>query len=402
MPLRLALLAAISALVLLAACSRGDESHSSRAMPAGPSTDGQARSVRAAAQGVRLAPVGRFEQPVYVAGAPGDAKRVFVVEQSGRIRVVRDRRTLARPFLDLSQEVSLGSERGLLSMAFAPDYQRSGKFYVYFTDRQGDIRVQELRRSRSSADRADRRTRRQLLRVEHSAFDNHNGGQLQFGPDRMLYVGLGDGGGGGDPRGNGQNLGTLPGKLLRIDPRPEGTKPYRIPAGNPFVGRSGARDEVYSYGLRNPFRFSFDRRTGDLVIGDVGQDRVEEIDFVRRGRGAGANFGWNAFEGSARFAPGTAPGHIPPVIERPHSEGNCAIIGGYVVRDRALRGLFGRYVYGDFCLGRVRSALLDARAARGDRALPLRVPELSSFGEDSRGRVYATSLSGRVYRLAPR
>jgi glucose/arabinose dehydrogenase len=233
---------------------------------------------------------------------------------------------------------------------------------------------------------------------------NHNGGLLLFGPDDLLYVGTGDGGGAGDqhgPRGNAQNLGSLLGKILRIDPRPDGGRPYRVPTSNPFAGRSGARPEVYSYGLRNPWRFSFDRRTGDLSIGDVGQGAVEEISFVRSGKGR--NFGWRPFEGRRRYTSGeSAPGHVRPVIQRFHSRGNCSITGGVVVRDPGLPALRGRYVFGDYCRGRIESARLSPGRARQQRATRLRVDQLSSFGEDARGRVYVTSLSGPVYRLAPR
>jgi glucose/arabinose dehydrogenase len=368
----------------------------SAATAADPDTSGAAR-------GVRLLNVGRFSEPVYVTAPPADRNRLFVVEKAGRIRVIRRGRVLSRPFLDLRRRVgSSGHEQGLFSVAFEPDYASSLRFYVYFTDNRGDVKVEEFRRSRGNADRADRRTRRTLVRQPHHRFRNHNGGQLQFGPDGLLYAGLGDGGGAGDPLRSGQDLGTLLGKIIRIDPRRGGGRPYRIPGGNPFRRRRGARGEIYAYGLRNPWRFSFDRSTGDLAIGDVGQDRVEEIDFEPRGAGRGANFGWSKFEGRRRFRGGRAPGHVPPVIQRSHSSGNCSITGGYVVRDRALTALFGRYVYGDYCTGGLRSAVLQRQVARGDRSVGLRVPSLSSFGEDALGRVYAASLGGRVYRLAPR
>jgi hypothetical protein len=235
---------------------------------------------------------------------------------------------------------------------------------------------------------------------------NHNGGLMLFGPDGHMYVGTGDGGGGGDqhgPRGNAQNLGSLLGKILRIDPAQSGGRAYTVPNDNPFVGRSGARGEIYSYGLRNPWRFSFDRRTGDLTIADVGQNDVEEVNFVRRGRGRGANFGWRPFEGRTRYTPGeSAPGHVPPVITRSHGAGWCSITGGVVVRDPALAGLRGRYLFGDFCRSRILSARLSPGRARSARGTSLRVRSLSSFGEDARGRVYAVSLSGPVYRLVPR
>ena len=238
----------------------------------------------------------------------------------------------------------------------------------------------------------------------NDAEGNHNGGDIAFGPEGLLYIGTGDGGGAGDEhgsRGNGQNLGSLLGKLLRIDPRPAGGRAYGIPASNPFAGRKGARAEIYSYGLRNPWRWSFDRATGDIVIADVGQGSVEEVSFLRRGGARGANFGWRAWEGSERFADQPAPGAIFPVIEKSHGDGWCSITGGYVVRDPALPALRGRYVYGDFCLGQLRSARLTPGKASADRSLGLpRVASLSSFGEDAGGRVYVVSLEGSVYRLA--
>jgi glucose/arabinose dehydrogenase len=230
---------------------------------------------------------------------------------------------------------------------------------------------------------------------------------LQFGPDGLLYVATGDGGGAGDPSGNAQDKNSLLGKLLRINPlRRGGGRPYGIPRDNPYVGEKG-RDEVFARGLRNPYRFSFDRRTGDLTLGDVGQDAVEEIDFVptsggaRRPRG-GVNFGWNAFEGRRRYAAGSAPGHLPPVIQRSHDAGSCSITGGYVIRDRSLGKLYGQYVYGDLCDSRLRVARLRSGRARGDRSLGARVRTLVSFGEDGRGRVHAISLDGPVFRLAAR
>ena len=353
---------------------------------------------------IRLARVGRFAQPVAIAAPRGDRRRVFVVEQGGRIRVVRGGRTLRRPFLDVSRKVVSGGEQGLLGLAFAPDYARSRRFYVHYTNRSGDTRVVEYRRSRSNPNVADRRSARVVLRQTQPE-TNHNGGQLAFGPDRLLYIGLGDGGGGNDrhgARGNGQDLGTMLGKILRIDPRRSGRRAYRIPAGNPFRGREGARPEIYSYGLRNPWRFSFDRENGNLAIGDVGQNAIEEIDYVSLDRARGGNFGWRPFEGTRRIYEGEdAPGHIPPVLELRHADGYCSVTGGYVVRDPGLPALAGRYVYGDFCDGRIRSAVLRADGARDDRRLD--VPEvgaISTFGEDARGRVYVASLNGAVYRLA--
>jgi glucose/arabinose dehydrogenase len=322
----------------------------------------------------------------------------MVVEQAGRIRVVSGGRILRQPFLDIRGSVSSGGERGLLSMAFAPDYATSHVFYVYFTDRSGNIRIQQLRTS--SADRADPSSRRDVITIAHHTFPNHNGGQLEFGPDGMLYAGIGDGGSEGDPNRNGQKLSTLLAKVIRIEPKAGGG--YSVPAGNPFVTRSGARPEIYSYGLRNPYRFSFDRLTGDLTIADVGQDKIEEVDFAAKGRAAGANYGWSVWEGRRRYNGGSAPGAVFPVIQQSHRNGWCAIIGGYVARDPALKSLYGRYVYGDNCKTGIRSTRLSPGSASGDRGTGLSVPALSSFGEDAQGRVYATSLGGPVYRLASR
>lgn len=378
-----------------------------RSAPPGPSMTAATTSARGSAT-VRLDRVGRFAQPLYVTGAPGDRRRLFVVEQGGRIMIVRGGRKLARPFLDIRTLVTSGGEQGLLSVAFPRDYARTGRFYVYYTDRRAQQRVVEYRRS--SADRADRRSARLVLRMADPEA-NHNGGLLKFGPDGLLYIATGDGGGAGDrhgARGNAQSLSSLLGKLLRIDPRRSGSRPYRVPSSNPFAGDGGPptrRAEIYSYGLRNPWRFSFDRATGDLYIGDVGQGAVEEIDFARNGRAKGANFGWRPFEGSRRFAAGErAPGHVPPVIEHSHDDGWCSITGGYAVRDRdAPAPIRGLYVYGDFCLGRIYGAGISAsgRSARTRRIAGLpRVDNLASFGEDTQGRVYVVSLSGTVSRLA--
>jgi glucose/arabinose dehydrogenase len=341
--------------------------------------------------------VGTFSEPTYVTAPPGDRRRLFVVEQQGTIRVVHRGRKRDRPFLDIRDRVQAGGERGLLSMAFAPNYRKSRRFYVYYTDRGGDIQVVEFRGRRN---RARKRSARRVFEQDHSTYGNHNGGQLQLGPDGFLYIGTGDGGGGGDPFESGQDLGSHLGKILRIDPT---GRPYRVPRSNPFRGRDGARPAVYSYGLRNPWRFSFDRRTGDLVIADVGQNEWEEVNFVRRGRGRGANFGWNTFEGTHSYDAGSAPGHVPPVLEHSHGgDGFCSITGGYVLRHRSYGDLRGTYVYGDLCEGVVRGARLGPGRATGRRRFNAQVSSLSSFGEDARGRVYAASLDGPVYRLVPR
>ena len=384
-------------------CGGGGDHATARSTPTPTPTEPAATpapvATPAARPGLRLQRIGTFDDPVYVTAPPGDRRRVFVVEQGGIVRIVRGGRKLARPFLNISRRISSGGERGLLSLAFPPDYRSSGRFYVYFTAPNGDIRIVEYRRA--SANRADHGSARRVLSVSHPV-SNHNGGLVLFGPDGMLYAGLGDGGGGGDQhgrRGNGQNLGTLLGKIVRLDPRPAGGRRYRVPSSNPFVGRSGARPAIYAYGVRNPWRFAF-TPGGDLVVADVGQNEVEEVSIVRR---PGANLGWRVFEGRRRYAPGeTAPGHVPPVIQRFHSDGNCSITGGVVVRDPALSALRGRYVFGDLCRGRIESARLRGGRATQVRATRLRVASLSSFGVDGRRRVYATSLNGPVYRLVPR
>jgi glucose/arabinose dehydrogenase len=307
---------------------------------------------------------------------------------------------LSTPFLDVSSKVISGGEQGLLGLAFAPDYAQSGLFYVYYTDSNGDENLIEYHRR--TEDVADPGSARQVL-FTHDDESNHNGGMLAFGPDKLLYIGTGDGGGGGDQHGshgNAQNLGVLLGKILRIDPRQSGARPYSVPSSNPFVGRRGARGEIYAYGLRNPWRFAFDRKTGDLAIGDVGQGEIEEIDFMRRGKARGANFGWRVFEGNTRYTDGErAPGAVKPVITERHADGNCSITGGIVVRDPGLKAWAGRYVFGDYCRGRLETARLPGGKVS---ETALNVDQLSSFGEDARGRVYAVSLSGPVYRLVAR
>jgi glucose/arabinose dehydrogenase len=355
--------------------------------------------------GVGLKKIGEFANPVFVAAAPGYPELLFVVEQAGRVKVLRKGRK-AGSFLNITGLVAAGGERGLFSIAFPPDYKRSRRFYVYYTDRQGDIRVDEFKRR--SPTRAAFGSRRSVIEIPHRTNSNHNGGQLQF-LGNLLYLGSGDGGSSGDPPNNAQNTGSLLGKLLRIDPRPAGGRPYSIPAANPFVGRPG-RDEVYGYGLRNPFRFSFDRVIGArprIAIADVGADRFEELDYMTVGSAAGANFGWDAFEGFAPytgFNSGTADpgGTVKPIFAYGHGGGRCSITGGYVVGDRRLPSLWGRYVYADLCEGRLRSLVPHLRRASGDRELGLTVTTPSSFGEDAQGRIYVASLEGPVYRLVPR
>jgi len=371
----------------------GSEPGSSETQPAGAP---DVRPDGTATARPRLVRFGSFDSPVLVTAPTGDRSRVFVVEKGGRIKVVRNGRR--SNFLDLSGDVSNGGEQGLLSMAFAPDYASSGKFYVNFTDRSGNTRIQEFTRS-SNPNRADKSSRRPLMTIEQP-YENHNGGMLAFGPDRMLYIGTGDGGSGGDPENRAQNMNSLLGKMLRIDPNPASGRPYTSPESNPFVGREG-RDEIYSFGLRNPWRFTFDRATGDLYIADVGQGEFEEVNFNTRGNGKGVDYGWSCFEGRARFESSrSCPDPVGPKLTTSHSAGNCSITGGVVVRSGGPPSLKGRYLHGDFCLGRIYSVKITSQGATGNRPIGVkRVNSLSSFGEDAKGRVYAMSLEGPVYRI---
>ena len=265
----------------------------------------------------QLHPIGTFASPIHVAAPLHEDHLLFVVERAGRIRVVRDGFVRPQPFLDIGPLVSQLGEGGLLSIAFPPQYWQTGRFVVYYVDLGGSIQLAEYRRSPADPELADPLSARAILTIAHPVFSNHYGGSTAFGPDGLLYVGTGDGGGGGDPEGNAQNLGSLLGKLLRIEPF-SGT-PYAIPAKNPFVGVPGALPEIFAYGLRNPWRFSFDRTTGDLVIGDVGQGLWEEIDAVPAPVAGGLNFGWSIYEGLHPFGVGTAAAAVPPVFEYGHS-----------------------------------------------------------------------------------
>ena len=376
--------------LLLAGCGGDGGDTTQETIQAAPSPTGDGRGAFA------LEKLGDFEEPLYVAQPSGDP-HVYIVEQGGRIIRTGTDGSAPETFLDVSGEITAGGEQGLLGLAFPPDYEQSRLFYIDYTDTSGDTQIVEYRTSDDG--RVDTGSARQVLTVDQP-FTNHNGGQLQFDPEGNLYIGLGDGGSENDPDRNGQNLGVLLAKILRIDPEPADGQPYGIPPDNPFVKQDGARPEIYDYGLRNPWRFSFDRKTGDLWIGDVGQNEFEEVDGVTLNVAAGANFGWSAFEARAPFNDDQdAPGAIAPVLEYSHDDG-CSVTGGYVVRDPSVPGLEGRYVYGDFCAGQLHSftARPDARV-RDDRPLGLEVPSLSSFGEDTDGHIYATSLEGGVYRL---
>jgi glucose/arabinose dehydrogenase len=354
---------------------------------------------------VRLTKIGTFDRPVFVTAPLGDSRRVFVVEQGGRIREVLDGEPRSAPFLDISDQVELVSERGMLSMAFAPDYAKSGVFYVGYTDRtgNGNLNVVEYRRSAADPEAADRLSARRILLIE-KPWENHNAGMLQFGPDGNLYVAVGDGDSGvlHDPGAFAQTLDDLLGGILRIDPRhPTAGLPYSIPESNPFVGQEDRRGEIWSYGLRNPWRFWIDSVTGDLYVGDPGEGGNEEIDYVQ-GNAGGVNFGWPCFEASARFdLTRTCPGAVPPVYEYDHGGGRCAVIGGVVVHDSRLPAFAGRYLFADYCDGKVRSLAIEDGKATDVRDLGVTLPALSSLGVDGRGRVHIVSTEGGVYRLDP-
>ncbi len=390
-------------LLILAAGCGGDEDPPTSAGPTtneAATTNGPGGPPAATGDGrggVKLAKVGDFEAPLYVTQPAGDGEDIYVVEQGGTVqRVAPDGSRTT--FLDISDEIVSGGEQGLLSMAFAPDYAKSGLLYVDYTNPDGDTRIVEYTARDGEVDES---SARELLAVDQP-YPNHNGGLLQFGPDGYLYIGLGDGGDGGDPQRRGLDLSTPLGKILRIDPKPNGDSPYTVPRDNPFVDQEGARPEIYSYGLRNPWRFSFDRETGDLTIGDVGQDTVEEIDVVARGDGAGASFGWSAYEGDERFNDDqSSPDSIPPALVARHSDGNCSITGGVVVRDQDLPTLYGRYLYADLCVGELRSFTpVPGESASDDTALGPQVERIASFGEGADGTVYAVSVSGPVYQLS--
>jgi glucose/arabinose dehydrogenase len=351
--------------------------------------------------GVAKRKIGSFASPTYVTHAPGRRGFLYVVQQRGTVKVVAHGRVRDRPFLNIRGRVSAGGERGLLSIAFDPGYGRNRLLYAYYTNRRGNVEIDEFRAV--SDTRATAASRRKVIVVPHPGHANHNGGQVAFGPDGYLYAGTGDGGGAGDPSENAQSKSVLLGKLLRINPHRSGNRAYTVPRGNPYRGKPG-RDEIYALGLRNPFRFSFDRRR--VLIGDVGQQRFEEVDYEGRKALRGANFGWDHFEGRHRFnypgdneAPRPGRKYRRPIFEYAHGSRRCAIIGGYVVRARRLHSLRGRFLYTDNCSGGLRSFVPHRRRGNRDRGLGVHVASPSSFGEGPRGAIYVTSLAGPVYKL---
>ncbi|MGZ4681447.1 MAG: PQQ-dependent sugar dehydrogenase [Acidimicrobiales bacterium] len=427
-PVRAATVAVVFALAFVGGACGSDSSPDANrtaptSLPAGGATGSGTQAdpgpgpTSIPAVALKLHQVASVDTPVDLTARSG-TDDLYIAEQGGRVRRLQVKRSTDSKtnvitktigsvdpgsVLDLTDEISSGGERGLLGVTFSSDGR---KLYAYYTDTVGDIHVVEFP---MDGDKADTRNRRELLFVEHHTFANHNGGRLVFGPDGYLYVGLGDGGSSGDPNGNGQNTQALLGKILRIDPEaPTADKPYGIPAGNPFAdGRDGA-PEVWLYGVRNPWRFSFDHADGDLWIGDVGQDRIEEVDqlpsFLGRDAGKGANLGWNEMEGSKPYQGGTAPdGAVAPVFDYTHAGGNCSVTGGFVYRGAAIPDLQGVYVFADYCVGDIRGLLARRSVRLDERSLGVAVDggQLTSFGEDADGELYVLSAAGAVSRIEP-
>ncbi|MFB3888140.1 MAG: sorbosone dehydrogenase family protein [Candidatus Bathyarchaeia archaeon] len=340
-----------------------------------------------------------FNQPVGLTNAGDDTNRIFVVEQPGVVRVFQNSPSTAasKAFLDISDRVLYGGEQGLLGLAFHPNYKQNGYFYVdYVADNPRRTVIARYITSAADPDQADKSSEQVVLTVAQP-FSNHKGGQLVFGSDGYLYIGMGDGGSEGDPLGNGQNLSTMLGKILRIDvDSPSAGRNYGIPPDNPFAGNTqGYREEIFAYGLRNPWRFSFDMATGQLWVGDVGQDRLEEVDIVRNG----GNYGWNIMEGTQPYAGGNTAGLELPIWEYDHSLGN-AIIGGYVYRGLTLQALTGQYVYGDYGSGRIWALTYNPPAAPTNTLLNASGLAISSFGLDEQGELYICAFDGKIHTLA--
>ena len=337
-----------------------------------------------------------LNSPLHLTSPAGDS-RLFVVEQDGRIRIIENGQVLGTPFLDINAIIASGGERGLLSLAFHPNYGSNGYFYVNYTDQSGDTRVERYTVS-GNPNVADAQSAKLILTVAQP-FGNHNGGLVTFGPDGMLYIGMGDGGSAGDPGDAGQDTNTLLGALLRIDV--DGGDPYAIPPDNPFVGQGGARGEIWAYGLRNPWRFSFDGPGGTLYIADVGQNAWEEVNAVSATE-AGVNYGWRLMEGAHCFNPSVncdQTGLELPVLEYDHSQG-CSVTGGYVYRGSALPLLRGHYFYGDYCAGFVRSFRLENGEATDEATWDVgSIGQILSFGVDASNELYVLTSQGTVFRF---
>jgi glucose/arabinose dehydrogenase len=360
----------------------------------------QAQDARTAppdSESVQLTTVAEgFDRPIFVTGAGDGSGRLFVAEQVGRIFIVKDGTRLETPFLDITSLVnSNSSERGLLGLAFHPDYANNGLFFVHYSDANGDTAIA---RYHAEGDTADPDSAAIIL-WQQQPYANHNGGMIAFGPDGYLYIGLGDGGSGGDPHGFGQNLGTWLGKILRIDVN---ANTYIVPEDNPFVGTEGALPEIWAYGLRNPWRFSFDRETGDLYIGDVGQNRWEEINFQPGDSTGGENYGWNVYEAEHPFSGGAvSPDMVMPIAEYGHNMG-ISVTGGYVYRGSALPDLAGVYFYADYGTAQLWTLYRDADGQwQNNEFLSGAAGAISSFGEDDDGELYVVDYAGAILRFEP-
>ena len=346
---------------------------------------------------IKLDKIATVSEPIAMAVRPGNASLLYVAERAGRIWAVRNGNVDSSPLLDIRGRTTAGGERGLLGIAISPD---GARIYTSYTDTGGTSQLDEYQLDGDGG--IDATSRRSVL-SQAQPYANHNGGNIVFGPDGYLYLGFGDGGSGGDPERRADKLTTLLGKLLRIDPRPVGDSPYAVPADNPLVGQDGVNTEIWSWGLRNPWRFSFDKANGDLWIGDVGQSTLEEVDWVRAadGGGRGLNFGWSAWEGSKRYNDDvTGDGATPPLHEYAHGDLGCSITGGYVYRGAAIPALQGAYVFGDYCAAGVRA--IDPAAPDPSIKLTDGPGQLVSFGQDAAGELYALSFDGNaIYKLVP-
>ena len=355
---------------------------------------------------ISLSPIASgFTSAIGVSSAPGDS-RLFVIQQTGQVLIVSGGKKVGT-FLDISTRMSCCGERGLLGLAFHPNYAGNGRFFVRYTIPSGDVRLSEFHVS-SSPNKADPASEKVILTIPHPSYANHNGGRIEFGPDGYLYIGTGDGGSGGDPNNHGQALNTLLGKLLRIDvDHAAAGLAYAIPDGNPFIGQAGKRGEIWSYGLRNPYTFSFDRETHDLWIADVGQDAYEVVDLARAadGGGRGVNYGWSVMEGNHCYKPATgcdATGMAPPLAEYAHGSGDsigCAIIGGYVYRGTAHPQLYGRYFFGDYCSGRIWDVAAAGPVQQTPQELPGSGLQITGWGQDVNGELYVTATNGVLYQF---
>jgi glucose/arabinose dehydrogenase len=338
---------------------------------------------------VTLTAVATADAPTAAVAGPDGT--LWIVERAGRVRVL-DGGDLGPPVLDISAETTTEGERGLLGIAFDAGFTR---FYLSYTDVAGNTKIDEITVAGGQLQPDTRRT----LLTQEQPFSNHNGGDLTVGPDGMLYIGLGDGGSGGDPLGAGQDLGTFLGKLLRIDPAGD---PYTVPADNPFADDPAARGEIWAYGLRNPWRFSFDAATGDLWIGDVGQDAREEVDRIPAGTGGGQNFGWSRMEGTRAYGGGTEPeGHVPPVYEYATTGDRCSVTGGYVYRGSAIADLDGFYVFSDYCEGTIRALETRDGEVVGEADLGIDGGAVVAFAQGPDRELYVLDLDGAIYRLDP-